>query len=119
MSSDTDWKTGLAAFGASKRNLKDDPDNWYWGRSSVYDWDPVYDFDVYKLWAFLCAYYYDFDTDSNGDIKYWSYGGDTEKLLTEIFNAEYAFVYWYDNRTRWEELSDYNYWGGGNAETDT
>ena len=37
VSSDTDWKNGLAAFGANKRNLKDDPDNWYWGRSSVYD----------------------------------------------------------------------------------
>ena len=119
VSSDTDWKNGLAAFGANKRNLKDDPDNWYWGRSSVYDWDPVYDFDVYKLWSFLCAYYYDFDTDSNGDIKYWSYGGDTENLLTEIFNAEYAFIYWYDNKSRWEELSNYNYWGGGSAETGT
>ena len=119
VSSDTDWKNGLAAFGANKRNLKDDPDNWYWGRSSVYDWDPVYDFDVYKLWSFLCAYYYDFDTDSNGDIKYWSYGSDTENLLTEIFNAEYAFVYWYDNKSRWEELPNYNYWGGGNAETGT
>lgn len=119
VSSDTDWKNGLAAFGANKRNLTDDPDNWYWGRSSVYDWDPVYDFDVYKLWSFLCAYYYDFDTDSNGDIKYWSYGSDTENLLTEIFNAEYAFVYWYDNKSRWEELPNYNYWGGGNAETGT
>ena len=46
----------------------------------------------------------------NGDIKYWSYGSDTENLLTEIFNAEYAFVYWYDNKSRWEELSNYNYW---------
>ena len=43
VSSDTDWKNGLAAFGANKRNLKDEPDNWYWGRSSVYNWDPVYD----------------------------------------------------------------------------
>ena len=117
VSSDTDWKNGLAAFGANKRNLKDDPDNWYWGRSSVYDWDPVYDFDVYKLWSFLCAYYYDFDADNNGDILYWSYDRDTENLLNEIFNAEYEFVYWYDNRSRWEERSVYNYWGGGSAET--
>ena len=117
VSSDTDWKNGLAAFGANKRNLKDDPDNWYWGRSSVYDWDPVYDFDVYKLWSFLCAYYYDFDADNNGDILYWSYDRDTENLLNEIFNAEYEFIYWYDNRSRWEERSVYNYWGGGSAET--
>lgn len=40
-------------------------------------------------------------------------------MLTEIFNAEYAFVYWYDNKSRWEELPNYNYWGGGNAETGT
>lgn len=117
VSSDTDWKNGLAAFGANRRNLKDDPDNWYWGRSSVYNWDPVYDYDVYKLWSFLCAYYYDFDADNNGDILYWSYDRDTENLLNEIFNAEYEFVYWYDNRSRWEERSVYNYWGGGSAET--
>lgn len=117
VSSDTDWKNGLAAFGANRRNLKDDPDNWYWGRSSVYNWDPVYDYDVYKLWSFLCAYYYDFDADNNGDILYWSYDRDTENLLNEIFNAEYEFVYWYDNRSRWEERSVYNYWGGGSVET--
>ena len=64
-------KAGLIDFGAVKKNIKDKPDNWYWGNSSVYNWDPVYDFDVYKLWSFLCAYYYDFDADDNGDIRYW------------------------------------------------
>ncbi|MCD8219161.1 MAG: hypothetical protein LUC50_02055 [Ruminococcus sp.] len=81
--------------------MKDTPDNWYWERSSVYDWDAVYDFDVYMLWAFLCAYYYDFDADDNGDITYWSYGSGTEDLLDEIFAEEYAFVYWYDNQSHW------------------
>ena len=118
VSSNDDWKNGLAEFGANKRNLKDKPDNWYWGRSSEYDWDPVYDFDVYKLWSFLCAYYYDFDAET-GDIKYWKFDGNTEDLLEEIFNAEYEFVYWYDNKSRWEELSTYNYWGGGCAESGT
>lgn len=28
-------------------------------------------------------------------------------------------MYWYDNKSRWEELSPYNYWGGGSAETGT
>lgn len=119
VSSSDDWKDGLAEFGANKRNLKDKPDNWYWGSSSEYDWDPVYDFDVYKLWSFLCAYYYDFDSDSNGDIDYWEFDENTEDLLEEIFKDEYEFVYWYDNRSRWEELSTYNYWGGGNAESGT
>ena len=116
--SDT-WQSGLIDFGAVKKNIKDKPDNWYWGNSSVYNWDPVYDFDVYKLWSFLCAYYYDFDADDNGDIRYWEFDGDTEDLLEEIFSDEYEFVYWYDNQSRWEELSPYNYWGGGNAESGT
>lgn len=100
-----------------EKDLKDDPDTWYWGRSDVYNWDPMYDFDCYKLWSFLCAYYYDFSASDNGDIKYWKCNSDTEKLLDEIFKAEYEFVYYYDNASRWEELSPYNYWGGGNAQT--
>ena len=114
-----DWKDGLVDFGAKKKDLKDQPDNWYWGNSDKYPWDPVYDFDTYKLWSFLCAYYYDFDAADNGDIKYWEFDGDTEDLLDEIFNAEYQFVYWYDNKSRWEELDPYNYWGGGAADEGT
>lgn len=116
--SSSDWKNGLVAFGANTGDLSDTPDEWVWGRSSVYDFDPVYDFDTYKLWSFLCAYYYDFDAD-NDDIYYWEFDGDTEDLLEEIFNEEYEFVYWYDNQSRWEELSPYNYWGGGNASSGT
>ena len=111
----SDWKKGLVDFGAKKKDLKDDPDNWYWGKSSVYDWDPVYDFDCYKLWSFLCAYYYDFDAADNGDIKYWEFKSDTEDLLDELFSAEYEFVYWYDNKSRWESLDNYVYFGGGNS----
>ena len=115
VSDTSDWKKGLTAFGAKKKDLKDKPDNWYWGKSSVYDWKPQYDFDCYKLWAFLCAYYYDFDADDNGDIKYWKFKSDTEDLLEDIFNAEYEFVYWYDNKSRWEELDTYVYFGGGSS----
>ena len=98
----SDWKKGLVDFGANKKDLKDKPDNWYWGKSAKYDWDPVYDFDTYKLWAFLCAYYYDFDAADNGDIKYWKFKSDTKTVLEELFNAEYEFVYHYDNTSHWE-----------------
>lgn len=102
VSDSENWKDGLADFGANKNDLKDTPNNWYWGKSSVYDWEPQYDFDCYKLWAFLCAYYYDFDAADNGDIKYWKFKDGTKSLLEEIFNAEYEFVYWYDNTSGWE-----------------
>lgn len=115
VSDSSDWKKGLTDFGAKKKDLKDTPDNWYWGKSSVYDWEPQYDFDCYKLWSFLCAYYYDFDAADNGDIKYWKFKSDTKTLLEELFNAEYEFVYWYDNKSRWENLDNYVYFGGGSS----
>ena len=91
------------------RNLKDDPTEWYCGRSSEFDYDPVWDFDPWQLWSFLCAYNYDFSTDSNGsnDIKFWKFNGKMEDLLDEIFEEEYEFVYRYDNGSRWEERWDY------------
>jgi len=115
VSDPSDWKKGLTDFGAKKKDLTDTPDNWYWGKSSVYDWEPQYDFDCYKLWSFLCAYYYDFDAEDNGDIKYWKFKSDTKTLLEELFNAEYEFVYWYDNKSRWESLDNYVYFGGGSS----
>lgn len=96
------WKDGLADFGANKDDLKDTPNEWIFGESSVYNWTPQYDFDCCKLWAFLCAYYYDFDAADNGDIKYWKFRDGTKTLLEEIFNAEYEFCYWYDNTSGWE-----------------
>lgn len=36
-------------------------------------------------------------------------------MIEDLFDAEYNFVSWYDNKSRWEELDPYNYWGGGNA----
>lgn len=109
--SSSDWKKGMKNLGADTNKMKDNPDTWYWGNSSQFPWDPVYDFDCYKLWSFLCAYYYDFDAADNGDIPYWKYSSDTEKLLEEIFRAEYEFVYWYDNTSHWEQLNSYEYDG--------
>ena len=103
----SEWKNGLAAFGANTGDLEDTPDEWVWGQSSVYNWTPQYDFDCCKLWSFLCAYYYDFDAD-NDDIYYWEFDGDTEDLLEEIFNAEYEFVYHYDNTSHWEYRSEFD-----------
>lgn len=114
----SNWKDGLSELGEDTSGMDDTPDNWIWGKSIKYDWEPVYDFDCYKLWSFLCAYYYDFDAD-NDDIYYWEFDSDTEDLIEELFDAEYNFVSWYDNKSRWEELSPYNYWGGGNASSGT
>ena len=96
------WKTGLSNLGINTSGMKDTPDTFQWGNSTVYNWTPDYDFDTYKLWCFLCAYYYDFDAADNGDIKYWKYTNSTEPLIKEIFDAEYEFVCNYDNTSHWE-----------------
>ena len=106
-----DWKNALKDLGADTSGYNDKPDEYIWGRSVYFDYDAVYDFDVYKLWSFLCAYYYDFDAE-NGDIKYWKFKSDTEDLLDEIFNAEYEFEHFYDNTSRWEEYDSYYFSGG-------
>ena len=104
------WKDALKELGVDASGMKDKPDEFIWGNSSVYPYDPAYDFDRYKLWSFLCAYYYEYDEEKQ-DMKYWEYDGDTEALLTEIFNAEYEFTCYYDNTSHWQERREYVYFG--------
>lgn len=107
----SDWKKALKEFDIDVSDYKDNPDNFIFGRSEKFNYDAVYDFDVHKLWSFLCAYYYDFDAE-NGDIKYWKFKDSTEDLLDEIFNAEYEFQHYYDNTSHWEEHFSYYFSGG-------
>ena len=111
---ESNWKSGLSSLGADTSGMNDKPTNWYWGYSDVLPYTPVYDFDCYELWSFLCAYYYDFST-SNDDVKYWEYDSGTESVLKALFDDEYEFLYHYDNGSRWEELSNYVYFGGGSS----
>ena len=104
------WKKGLKNFGIDVKSMKDKPDSWIFGKSDVYNWTPDYDFDTYKLWSFLCAYYYNFDS-KNGDIKYWKFTETTASLLDELFKSEYEFVYWYDNKSRWEYRYNFDFRG--------
>lgn len=107
-------------FGVDISNMEDKPDTWIWGNSTKFNYDPIYDFDTFKLWSFLCAYYFDFtnsaDKDEGTEATYWEYDkdevGGTAKVIEDLFNTEYKFEYWYDNTSRWEELSPYNYYGG-------
>ena len=96
------WKSGLRSLGADTSGMRDTPVEWIWGNSNRFSYDPVYDFDCYKLWSFLCAYYYDFDASDNGDIKYWKFKSSTKTVLEELFHAEYQFEYHYDNTSHWE-----------------
>ncbi len=118
--SEDDWKKGLKEFGVDTSNMKDNPDTWIWGKSTKFNYDPVYDFDTFKLWSYLCAYYFDFtnssDKDNGTEAKYWEYNSNedsgTAKVIKDLFNSEYKFEYWYDNTSRWEEYETYTFEGG-------
>lgn len=106
-----DWEDGLDDLGVDTDDMDDDPDNFYFGDNTHFSYLSQYDFDCYKFWSFLSAYYYDFSTE-DGEIEYWEYDGDTEDVIEELFNAEYKFECFYDNTSRWEEQSVYQFEGG-------
>ncbi len=116
--SEKDWKNTLVdVFGADKRKLRKKPIEVYWGRSSRFDWDPVYDFDREKLWSFLCAYYTKIDpATGNASFTNWDYTDSTEALIDKLFKEEYEFEYYYEEEvTKWGELKNddkvsYGYW---------
>jgi len=108
-----DWKKGLKNLGADTKNMKDKPDIRQWGHSSEFDFDLAYDFDKYKLWSFLCAYYYDFsESAENGDINYWKYDSSTSDVLDKLFRSEYSFRYKYNSDSHWETRNSYIFSGG-------
>lgn len=101
------WKHGLDELGADTSEMTDKPTELYWGNSPYFNYDPLYDFDPYMLWSFLCAYYYDFAAPDDGSVNYWEYDDDTKAVIKEIFEAEYQFEYHYDNTSGWDELPNY------------
>lgn len=121
-----DWKSGISDFGKDTSEMDDDPQQWFWGRSVYFDYDPVYDFDRFKLWSFLCAYFYDFSSNNDdsglkdesedegktSNIGYWEYGDEVEEVIDALFKDEYRFVCKYDNTSRWEKKQTYDYYGG-------
>lgn len=115
VSDEDDWKKGLKKMDADTSEMEDDPDVWLWGSSTKFGYEPVYDFDRFKLWSFLSAYYYDFSKDDKDDVEYWKYNNDVEELLDSLFEEEYEFEYWYDNTSHWEELNPYTIFGGGSG----
>lgn len=100
----SNWKDGLRYFdvsGSTLRSYKEDPDTFKFV-------DSAYDFDYWKFYSFLCAYYYEYDEDEQM-IPYWEYGGKTEKVIKQLFEKEYAFEYEYENGSHWRRRDHYDF----------
>lgn len=110
------WKTALRALGViNVSTYKDTPDEFIYGKSVRFSYDPAgYDFDPFVLWSFLCAYHYDFKAADEARSKgesyepdKWTFEGEDEDVIDELFNAEYSFEFAYDNTSYWSELPYY------------
>lgn len=112
----SNWKSGLSDLGVNTSSMTEKPDTFVFGRSTQFDYDTVYDFDSFKFYSFLCAYYYDFSC-SHKDIPYWDYTSATNDLVKKLFTTEYDFQYYYNNQSHWEKRSNFNTYGGGACES--
>lgn len=107
------YKDVLKSLGIDTKNMTDDPTNVYWGKSDRLNYDPVWDFDPWKLWSFLCAYNYELVTnkDKTQDVKYWKFNDKIKNQIKQLFVDEYQFECVYDNASHWEELYNYDFKG--------
>ena len=109
-----DWEDGLEDFDVDTDDYDTDPDELIWGQSEYFPDEPAYDYNCYKLWSYLCAYFYDFESESEDidDIDYWEFNDEQEDACDEIFEKEYTFEHYYENLSGWQELYAWEYSGG-------
>lgn len=109
------WRVGLRnGFNININNYDDTPKKFIFGRSSEFNYDPIYDFDAYKFIAFMCAYNYDF-SKSNSDIDNWSYDNDLDDdVIDKLFDNEYEFKHRYYNSSAWVSLDKFKVYPSAN-----
>jgi murein DD-endopeptidase MepM/ murein hydrolase activator NlpD len=97
-----DWENQLVALGVNTDEYDIDPDNFIWNEEPHLSANDTFDFDPYKLWAFLTAYYYDFSTD-DGEPDFWNFNSNTKSVITSLFERQYTFVHLYEQIPEREE----------------
>lgn len=109
------WRVGLRnGFNININNYDDTPKEFIFGRSSEFNYDPVYDFDPYEFIAFMCAYNYDFGQD-NKDIYNWSYDNNVDNdTIDDLFYGEYEFKHKYYNSSVWVSLDKFKVYPSAN-----
>lgn len=112
----SDWKSALRNLGVQQSSLStydNNPNRWKFGRSQYLNYDVGYDFDPDMLAAFMCAYYY--QKDSNGNVQNWVWNDSYKDTLKKLFNEEYEFKHYYLDYSGWKTLTNFSFYGGGGA----
>jgi murein DD-endopeptidase MepM/ murein hydrolase activator NlpD len=88
-----DWKGKLTILGVDTASYDTVP-TLHWNNTSLKG-DLTYDYDSNKLWAFLTAYYFDYNLPDDKDPAEWINDTNTQNLILSLFNAEYEFKHNY------------------------
>lgn len=92
------WKDGLRHFGVDTNGYRRTPAQFTPRSGDV-------DYDVWKVWSFLCAYLYDYDSDAH-EMKMWKFNDDVKDALKELFNSQYAFDHRYASGGHWSGVDE-------------
>ena len=92
------WKDGLRHFGVDVGSYRKTPAV-FTNRSGDVD------FDIWKIWSFLCAYLYDYDEDEH-EMKMWKFNSDAKDALKALFDSQYAFDHRYTRGGHWHPTED-------------
>ncbi|MGN0592671.1 MAG: M23 family metallopeptidase [Ruminococcus sp.] len=101
------WKAGMEQLGVDPSEFEETPTDFIFGESSVYPSLPEYDFDPFLFWSFLCAYFW--DENSNEPFEFIPMDESVYGTIYRLFKQEYEFLYTYDNTSHWSELEEYTF----------
>ncbi len=94
--SESHWKNGLRYFGVDVSG--------YHRKPAIYtNTSGNVDYDVWKVWAYLCAACYKFD-ESAHEVKMWKFNDTAKTALNNLFKKQYEFKYRYSRGGHWHLL---------------
>lgn len=112
------WKGGLLSFGIDTSTYSKTPAV-FTNTSTAAD---AFEFDVWKLWAYLCAYMYTYDANAK-ESEMWELDDEAKYAMDLLLLNQYEFIHTYHADGYWERVvSDFtdatftSFFSAGNAE---
>lgn len=93
------WKGGLNNFGVNTSGYKKKP-ALFSNTSTAAD---AFEFDVWKIWSYLCAYRYTYNSTTK-ESEMWQFDDEAKHALDLLFMFQYEFTHTYLADGYWERI---------------
>ncbi len=97
--SESTWKQGLRAFGVDTDGYRKIPAQFNLSSRTA----DAFEFDVWKLWSFLCAYCYNYDAGTK-TTQMWEYGDEARFAMDLLLKSQYEFSHTYAPDGYWRRV---------------